>query len=189
MGYIFSFQLEPLTKKWWKHLLLGILFVFLAVWMFIAPLTSYMSLSLFFTLALAVTGVFDILAALLYKKEIEHWMLHLTGGAFELLVGLLFLFNPVMTMNLLPYLLAFWLLFKGGRAIWISVRLKIYEVKGWGWMFASGSGILICSILIMVYPVIGGFSIVFATALAFLALGLFNFLIAYFLGLGRLRKR
>lgn len=187
MDHSLLVHLEPLTKKWWKHLFLGILFVFLAVWIFITPLASYMSLSLFFTLVLALTGIFEIIASVFYKKEIKRWELHFIGGVLELLIGGILLFNPMMTMELLPYVLAFWLLYRGCRAVWVSLRLKFFEIKGWGWMLASGLGTLVFTILIVVYPVLGGLSIVYATALAFLALGMFNFSVAYHLG--RLRKR
>lgn len=180
-------HLEPFTKKWWKHLLLGFLFLGLAIWIFITPLASYMSFSLFFTLALALTGIFEIIASVLYKKETKRWGLHFLGGILELFFGGILLFNPVMTMDLLPYILALWFFYKGVRAMWVSLRLKSYDIKGWGWTLALGIGTLAFTILITAYPVLGGLSIVYTIALAFLALGMFNFSVAYYLG--RFRKK
>ena len=54
----------PLAKKWWINLLLGLLFVSLGIWVFITPLTSYVSLTIFFSLALATAGAFEIFAAI-----------------------------------------------------------------------------------------------------------------------------
>ncbi|HEA19810.1 hypothetical protein LCGC14_1415950 [marine sediment metagenome] len=187
MDYSLHLHLEPLTKKWWKHLLLGILFVLLAVWIFITPLASYLSLSFVLTLSLALTGIFEIIASIFYKKETKRWALHLIGGILELLIGGFLLLNPVTTMNLIPYIVAFWLFYKGARAVWVALRLKFYDVKGWGWMLGLGIGALIFTMLIIVFPVLGGLSIVYAIGLAFLALGMFNFSVAY--RLGQLRKR
>ncbi len=168
-------------------MLLGLLFIWLAIWIFITPLASYMSLSLFFTLALALTGIFEIIASLLYKKETKRWGLHFMGGILELLIGGILLFNPVMTMDLLPYGLALWFFYKGGKALWVSLRLKYYNIKGWGWTLALGIGILAFAVLITAFPVLGGLSIVYTIALAFLALGMFNFSVAYYLV--RFRKK
>lgn len=179
MKYSLHPNKELLTKKWWKHLILGFLFGLLGIWIFITPLASYMSLSLFFTLALTITGIFEIVAAILYRKENKNWGWYLSGGVVDLLVGGVLLFNPVMTMALLPYVLACWLLYKGAVSVLISIRLKSHTIKGWGWVLAWGIGILIFTILILIYPILGGLSIVFSTALAFLALGMFNFSVAY----------
>ncbi len=176
-----------MTKKWWKHLFLGFLFVPLGIWVFITPMASYMSLSLFFTLALAITGVFEIIGSVLYRRESKYWGWQLLGGILDLLIGGILLFNPVMTMTILPYLLAFWLFYKGVVSLLISLRLESYGIRGWGWMLAAGIGTLILTILIFAYPVLGGLSIVYTTSMAFLGLGIFNFSVAYHLS--GLRKR
>ena len=54
-------------------------------------------------------------------------------------------------------------------------------------MLAMGIGTLLFAILVYIYPVLGGLSIVYTTAMGFLALGMFNFSVAYHLG--KLRKR
>ncbi len=79
MDHHLNLQLQPLTKKWWKHLFLGFLFVILGIWIFITPLASYLSLSLFFTLALVTTGIFEIIAVVLYERESKYWGWHLLG--------------------------------------------------------------------------------------------------------------
>jgi|SRR5665811_495865 len=129
MKHSLRLNVEPSTKKWWKHLILGFLFVLLGIWIFITPLASYMSLSFFFTLVLALTGVFEIIASMLYRKETKHWAWHLVGGIVELFIGGILLLNPVMTMMLLPYVLAFWLLYKGVVSVLISLRIKSFDIK------------------------------------------------------------
>ncbi|WP_339709386.1 DUF308 domain-containing protein [uncultured Kriegella sp.] len=186
MNYFTRKHYEPQTKKWWKHLLLGILFLLLGTWIFITPMTSYMSLSLFFTLALIITGVFEIVGSTLYRKETNNWGWHLVGGIIDFIIGGVLLFNPVMTMSMLPYVLAIWLMYKGVVSTLIALRLKSFDIKGWVWMLAMGIGTLLFAILIYIYPVLGGLSIVYATAMGFLALGMFNFSVAYHLG--KLRK-
>jgi len=188
MKHALRLNIEPLTKKWWKHLILGFLFVLLGIWIFITPLASYMSLSFFFTLALAITGIFEIIASVVYRKETKHWGFHFIGGILELLIGGILLFKPLMTMGLIPYVLALWLFYRGSRAVWVSVRLKSYAIRGWGWILAAGIGPLIFAVLIFVYPVLGGLSIVYSITSAFLALGMFNFSVAYHLGRLRYKK-
>lgn len=179
--------LIPSAKKWWINFLLGLLFIALGIWVFLTPLTSYAALTIFFSLAMVTAGLFEIFASLFYRKYSKKWWLYFAGGTFDLLIGGYLLLNPFMTMAILPYILAIWLLFRGAVAIGASLQLRSYEIKGWGWTLLPGICTLIFSILIMLNPVIGGISIVFTTALAFLTLGLFNISAAYHLK--KLQKR
>ncbi|MCM4172363.1 hypothetical protein DHD32_12785 [Arenibacter sp. TNZ] len=169
----------PVAKKWWINLLMGLLFVSLGLWVFITPLASYVSLTIFFSLALATAGAFEIFASIFYREGIKNWGWYLIGGVFDLLIGGYLLLNPLTTMAVLPYILAFWMLYKGVLAIGISVKLNSWNCPSWVLTLAYGIAIMVFSLLIMIYPILGGTIIVYATALAFLTLGMFNISSAY----------
>ena len=169
----------PLAKKWWVNLLLGLLFVSLGIWVFITPLTSYVSLPIFFSLALATAGAFEIFAAIFYRKGIKNWRRYLTGGVIDLVVGGYLLFSPLITIAVLPYILAFWMLYKGVMIIGISSKLNSRNYSSWVLTLAYGLTIMVYAFLIMIYPNFGGMSIVYAMALAFVTLGMFNISSAY----------
>ena len=169
----------PLAKKWWINLLLGLLFVSLGIWVLITPLTSYVSLTIFFSLALATAGAFEIFAAIFYRKGIKNWRRYLTGGVIDLVVGGYLLFSPLITMAVLPYILAFWMLYKGVMIIGISSKLNSRNYSSWVLTLAYGLTIMVYAFLIMIYPNFGGMSIVYAMALAFVTLGMFNISSAY----------
>jgi uncharacterized membrane protein HdeD (DUF308 family) len=177
----------PLAKKWWVNLVLGLLFVSLGIWVFITPLASYVSLTIFFSIALATAGAFEIFASIFYRKGSRNWGWYLTGGIFDLLIGGYLLFNLLTTMAILPIILAIWLFFRGMVAIGTSLKLRSWNHRSWGWMLAQGIATIIFALLVLFYPVIGGLSIVYATAFAFLMLGIFNISLANHLN--KIRKK
>jgi uncharacterized membrane protein HdeD (DUF308 family) len=159
---------------------MGLLFVSLGFWVFVTPLASYVSLTIFFSLALATAGAFKIFASIFYRSADRNWGWYFIGGVIDLLIGGYLLFNPLITMTVLPYILAIWLLYKGISAIGISLKLKSWNYSSWALILAYGIAILVFALLIVIYPILGGISIVYATSLAFITLGMFNISSAYF---------
>lgn len=177
----------PIAKKWWVNLIVGLLFVSLGIWVFMTPLTSYVSLTIFFSLALATAGAFEIFASIFYRKASRYWGWYLIGGIFDLLIGGYLLFNPLTTMAIIPLMLAVWLLFRGMVAIGTSLQIRSWNHRRWSWLLVYGIATMIFAFMILINPIIGGLSIVYATALAFLMLGIFNISGAYYLN--KVKKR
>lgn len=97
------------------------------------------------------------------------------SAILDLVMGAFLLLYPLTNMViLLAFVMAIWLLNKGTFAVGISLNLKSWDVKGRGIFLVSGIGILISTLLILIYPIFGEMSILFSTALAFLTLGIFN---------------
>lgn len=167
--------LIPENKKWWTYLLMGVLFILIGLWIFMTPTASFLSLSLFFSLAIIVVGIFELVFSIKIVREAKNWVGFFARGSFDIIIGTILLFNPFFTTNLLPYLLAVWIIYRSIRVILFANRLKLYGIKKWYRNLAFGIGSLIFGILIMIYPVLGGHSIAYMVAVAFLSLGVFNF--------------
>jgi uncharacterized membrane protein HdeD (DUF308 family) len=180
-------SLIPENKKWWAYLMMGCLFILIGLWIFITPTTSFLSLSLFFSLALSVVGVFEMVFSIKIIRESKNWLGFFARGLIDLVIGTLLLFNPFFTMNLLPYLLAVWIMYRGIRALFFAYRLKSYGIKQWYRNLIFGTITFVFGLLIIFYPVLGGHSITYSVAGAFLLLGFFNFSKAY--QLNKLRNR
>ncbi|MDX1314588.1 MAG: DUF308 domain-containing protein, partial [Eudoraea sp.] len=81
-------NVEKIIKYWWVGLILGVLFIFLGIWVFKTPIESFVALSVFFALTYLISGVGRIFFSLSNRKEMEGWGWLLAGGLLEALLGL-----------------------------------------------------------------------------------------------------
>lgn len=122
-------NLEYTIKHWWMSLLLGILYLIVAIFLIINPLSSYVALSLLFSITMLVTGVVEIVFALGNRKQISSWGWYLAGGIIDLILGVYLLAYPWLSMEVIPFIIAFWLMFRGFSAAGYSLDLKRYGTR------------------------------------------------------------
>ena len=132
------------VKNWWMSLLLGLLYIAVALCLLFAPVSSYVALS--------VISVFQFWSAVSSKsfavgnkKIINSWGWYLAGGIIDLLIGIYLVFYPLVSMELIPFIVAFWLMFRGFTLCGYSTDLKRYGTKDWGWYLVFGILAILCS--------------------------------------------
>ncbi len=166
------------VKNWWLSLLLGILYVAFAIFLMVKPFESYAALSIFFSCFMFVTGIFEISFAITNKSNLSGWGWYLAGGILDLLIGIILVCLPVISMMMIPFIVAFWLMFRGFSAIGFSVDLQHLGSGNWGWYLVFGILAVICSFLIIWRPEAGALTLVFVTAFAFLFMGVFRIMLS-----------
>lgn len=167
------------AKNWWLSLIIGVLFIALGIWVFRTPISSYISLSVLFSISIFISGIFGIVFSISNRNQMEGWGWHLAGGFLDGIVGLLLVSHPALTMTILPFFIGFWVLFRGIFGVGLSFQLKTFRVPNWGWILFMGIMTVLFSVLLLLNPVFTGFSIVYMTALAFITLGIFRILLAF----------
>lgn len=172
-------RLDYAVKYWWLSLLVGIIFILFAIYLMFAPLASYIALSILFSVSMFVSGVFEIAFAVSNRRNISSWGWYLTGGIIDLILGIFLMINPGLSMSVLPFVLAFWLMFRGFSAIGYAIDLKRYGTRKWGWYMAFGILAILCSIGIIWQPAIGAFTLVYMVAYALLIIGIFRIMVAF----------
>ena len=168
-----------MIKNWWLPLIIGTLFMLVGAWTISTPLASYMSLVIIFASFMFVSGIFQLIFSIRNRNEIDDWGWHFAGAMFDFVVGAILFFNPALTMAVLPFVLAFYFMFKGFGTIGFAFDMKKYGSDGWGWLLFSGALSIIFSLMIIFNPTLGGLTIVFFTAFAFFSLGFFNIVLAF----------
>lgn len=170
---------QAAVKNWWISLLIGILYVIAGIWVFQTPLTSYVSLSIIFSVFIFVSGISQIVFSVSNRNEMQGWGWYLASGILDLIIGILLITHPLMTMAILPFYVGFWLLFQGFMAIGLSFQFKSVGIPSWGWLLFLGTLTLIFSFLLLANPVFAGLSIVYMTAMAFVTAGIFRMFLAF----------
>ena len=158
---------------WYIPLILGILFVGIGIWSFVTPLAAYLTLTFLFSVSFLVSGIFEIVFALSNRKKIDHWGWTLASGIVGLVVGILLVSNSLISITLLPLYVGFVVLFRSVMAIIIAFNLKSYSVPDWKNLLFLGILGTIFSFLLLWNPIFAGLSLVYWTAFAFIAIGIF----------------
>lgn len=172
-------KIDYAVKYWWLSLLLGVVFIIISIYLMFAPLASYIALSILFSVSMFVSGVFEIAFAFSNRGNISSWGWYLAGGIIDLILGVFLMINPGLSMSVLPFVLAFWLMFRGFSATGYSMDLKRYGTRNWGWYMAFGILAILCSIGIIWQPGIGAFTLVYMIAYALLIIGIFRIMVAF----------
>lgn len=172
-------EVKSAVKNWWLSLILGILFVGVAILMMFMPQSSYLALALLFSVCVFVAGIFEIIFSITNKDTLSGWGWYLAGGIIDLLVGILLLVIPGLPEMMIPYLLAFWFMFRGFSAIGFAVDMQRLGSRDWGWYLVFGILAVICAVAIIFRPIAGAITTVYLVAFSFLFIGIFRIMLSF----------
>ena len=165
-------------KNWWVFLILGVLLLISAYWMFSTPIESFIGLATFFSALIFVSGLFSVFFAITNKEDIDNFGLYLASGILDVIVGFILLKYPGMTIVLFSLFIGFWLLFRGFNMISVSFKIKAIGDSGWVWILVFGILIVIFAMMSIVNPLIGASYLVFTLAFTLVLLGVGNIALA-----------
>ena len=157
------------VKNWWVSLLLGLLYILIAICLMFTPLASYVALSVLFSVSMFVSGTLEILFAVTNRKTIS----------IDLILGIYLMANIGLSMAVLPFIVAFWLMFRGFASTGYAMDLKRYGTRNWGWYMAFGVLAILCSIGIIWQPGLGALSLVYMIAYTLLIIGIFRVMLSF----------
>ncbi len=171
-------KIKEAVKYWWLLLLTGLILVAVGILVFASPATAYLSLSILFGASILIIGFFETVFAISARRSLEGWGWTLASGLLDIAIGSYLLMYPAVTMAILPFVLGFWLLFRGFSAIGFSLDIKSYGDSNWGWFLLFAIGIIFFAFMILAVPAFGVANIIVWTGLAFIVAGVFRIFIA-----------
>lgn len=166
-------------KHWYIPAIVGVLFILVGIYTFAAPATSYVALSILFSLSFLFSGISEIIFSLTNKDEMDNWGWVLAFGILTAVIGGLLLVNPEISIMTLTFYVGFLILFRSISAISFSLDLKDYGISDWGVIMALGILGLIFAILMIWNPTFAGLTIVIWTGLALITSGIFSLYMAF----------
>lgn len=159
------------VKYWYVPLILGIIFILCGIWAFVSPLSTFLALSVLFSISFIISGIGDLIFATANAKEMKGWGWYLVTGILSLLLGILLIIFPSISMTALVFIVGFTLLFRSFQLFGFSLDLKDYKVSKWGYVTLASVLGIITSILLLANPVFTGISIAVFIALSFIFIG------------------
>ncbi len=160
------------VRYWYIPLLIGLAFVAIGIWVFATPLESYFTLAFLFSLSFLISGVLEIIFSLSNRNEMDNWGWTLLFGIIGVLAGILLLANPEISALTLSLYVAVVILTRSVLLISFSVDMKNYGVPDWGLLMALGILGTLFAFILLWNPLFAGLSLVYWTALAFVAIGI-----------------
>lgn len=155
-------------------MILGILLLVSAYWMFSTPVESFIGLATLFSMLIFISGLFSVFFALTNKDDIENFGLYLAGGVLDVIIGFILLKYPGLTVLLFSMFIGFWLLFRGFNMISVSFKIKSLGDEGWGWILTFGILIVIFAMMSIINPLIGASYLVYTLAFTLVLFGVAN---------------
>ena len=148
------------VKYWWLLLLTGIALLVIGIVVFAFPAQSYIGMSLMFGWLILLSGIFQVILSTANKHYItgRGWML--AGGIIEIVLAAILVWNVALSAATLPIFLGFWLMFRGFSAIGLGGDMSSMNVPGSAWTIISGILLLLCSLWVLIQPLVFGTTMV-----------------------------
>lgn len=146
-------------KNWWALMLMGIVFIAVGIISLFYPSETYVILSVLFGAMVLASGVMEIfIGAVSPKKSGRGWIV--AAGIIESLLGIVLLSLPQVLISVLPYVLGFWIMFRGFTMVGMASDMMDYGIKGSGWSLTLAILLILASFVILINPVIGAGAII-----------------------------
>lgn len=165
-------QLARVVRHWWLMLIVGILSLVAGILVFVFPLETYVTLSIFFGIVMMLVGAAQLILSSSSSNYLMTRGYFIVGGVLDVLLGLFLCLYPGITLFLLPILLGIWMLYHSFMIIAFAGDLSTFDLGGEGETLAGGIVLLLLSILILMNPFSAGIAaVVILTGVGFVVFG------------------
>ena len=143
-------------RHWWLLLAVGILLLAAGIAIFFYPRQSYLGLAVLFGWLIFLSGVFETALAATSRHFItgRGWLL--AGGIIEIILGVILIPNVAISEAAMPIILGFWLLMRSFGTIGLGSDMATLGIHGAGWTIFTGILLLLCSLWILLLPLVFG---------------------------------
>jgi uncharacterized membrane protein HdeD (DUF308 family) len=141
-------MVEKIVNQWGSLVLRGVFAIMLGLLIIIWPTKTLTVTAWLVGLYFLVEGIVVMLSAIFRHKAYEHWFMEFLKGAFTLFLGVVIAAYPSMTIGVLFFFLAIWLLVGGIVLIFqaITHRRDLFSNE---WLTAAGGVISILFAMVL----------------------------------------
>lgn len=140
----------------WLVITLGVIYIFLGVFMLSSPLVGALALVIYIGAAWFVGGVIDLISLF---RDRSQWVWKALSGALGIWAGLVVLSQPLLSTVMLP---AIFVIILGVTGLFGGVVRIVQAVRGGGWgMGIIGVLTIIVSLILLAEPLAGAVALPF----------------------------
>lgn len=167
---------EYLINRWWLSLLVGIITIVLGFIILVYPTASYYTFALWLGLAILLSGIIGLLQSLSSRNYFVHRGWIILAAIVDIIIGIILMFNILLSEVMMPILLGCWLLYRGCAIMAMGKDLRHYGARDAGWVIFYAIVMIILSIAILWMPMTLGANMV----ILFIAIGLIVYGVSMF---------
>lgn len=163
---------ERLIKHWWLSLIVGIAAVAVGFIVLVHPTASYYTFATWLGIVVLVSGIAGLIQAFGTKNYFVHRGWLVVASVADIIIGILLIFNTLLSAVVMPVLLGAWLLYRGCAMLAQGFDLRHYGVRDAGWVVFYAAVIIAIAIAVLWLPsTLGVEAVILFVAIAFIAYG------------------
>ena len=148
--------MDTTNKHDWGLVIAGVLLVICSMFFLFAPGLALVTITVIAGAAFLVSGIFDIVNYFRFRRAMDLSGCALAYGAPDIVLGILFLVNPLVSAGALAwFIVAFFIVF-GVFEVVGAFKVRTMGVSMWGWMLFSGIVGALCGLTFFIAPAMLG---------------------------------
>jgi len=160
---------KSVIKHWYLLLIVGIIFLAAGIWVMCTPLSTYLALSIVFSISFLIAGLMEVTFAISNRTTMKGWEWTLVYGLANLVIGCILIYNPLISITTLPIYVGFVVLFRS----FFVIGAGLDSGNNGGLIFLGILGVIFGSILLW-DPSLAGLSLVAWTSIALITAGVYG---------------
>ena len=171
---------EYLIKRWWLSLLVGLVSIIVGFIILVNPVTSYYIFAIWLGVAIFLSGLFGLMQSVNSKNYFVRRGWLIVANIADIIIGLILMFNAIISEVFMPTLLGFWLLYRGSAMLIQGFDLRDYGIRDAGWVVFYAALIIALAIAILWLPMSFGIeAVILFIAIAVIAYGISTISLSY----------
>lgn len=172
MRKIFEQRVEHMVTNWWLALIVGILSLVVGFVVLINPVESYFTFALWLGVAIFISGIVGLVLSLSSRNRVVRSVWAILAAVIDIFIGILLMFNIMLSAEVMPLLLGIWLLYRGFTLLIGGLDLQRYNIRDAGWIIFGSVAMIVVALIILWLPeTLGVEAVVLFIAIAFLVYG------------------
>ena len=163
---------ERLIRHWWLSLIGGVILIAIGFIVMVNPVVSYFAFAMWFGFAVMLSGILSLLQSLSSNNRYVRngWLI--LASIADIIIGLLLIFNFLLSAFAMPILLGIWLLYRGAAMLAQGFDLRSNNMRGGGWIIFYSAIVIVISLAVLWMPTtLGVQAVVLFVAIAFVSYG------------------
>ena len=171
---------EYLIKRWWLSLLVGLISLIIGFIILVNPVTSYYIFAIWLGAGIFLSGLFGLVQSISSKNYFVRRGWLVVANIADIIIGLILLFNAIISEIFMPTLLGFWLLYRGASMLIQGFDLRDYGIRDAGWVVFYAALIISLAVAILWLPMSFGIeAVILFIALAVITYGVSTISLSY----------
>ena len=163
---------EQLIGRWWLSIIVGLVAIAAGFIVLINPVASYFTVAIWLGVAVLLSGVIGLVQCFSTTSGLVRNGWVILASIADIVIGILLLFNVLLTAAVLPTLFGIWLLYRGFIGVVQGMDLRSFHVPNAGWVVFGSVVMIAISLAVLLLPdSLGVGTIVLSVAIAFLVYG------------------